>query len=271
MNIVTKELNSFFEAVKFRYGYDFTDYALSSIKRRVKRVMVSDSINTLHELGARILQDEEYFETFIREVTVNVTELFRNPSFYKALRETVIPVLATYPHIKVWIAGCATGEEVYTIAIILKEANLYDRSIIYATDINQEVLNKAKKGVYRINDMQTYSKNYMQAGGKSSFSEYYQAKYGHALMEKSLSKNVVFSAHNLCTDQPFNEFNLILCRNVMIYFNETLQDKVVGLFNRSLCPLGFLCLGDKESLYLNETKKPFKKVGGGENIYRKVN
>jgi len=196
--------------------------------------------------------------------------MFRDPSFYKSLREKVLKRLATYPVVKIWLAGCATGEEAYSVAILLKEEGLLERSIIYATDINQKSLQIAKQGVYSLEGMKTYTSNYLNAGGKNSFSEYYKAKYGSALFEKSLSQNILFSPHNLATDKSFNEFQLIICRNVLMYFNQHLQDKVVDLFYESLCPFGFLGLGDKESLLFSGQKEKFEEIDRKEKIYMRV-
>jgi chemotaxis protein methyltransferase CheR len=195
--------------------------------------------------------------------------MFRDPLFYKSIRENVLKRLATYPVIRVWIAGCATGEEAYSIAILLKEEGLLERSVIYATDINQKSLNKAREGIYGMEHMQNYTRNYMLAGGEHSFSEYYTAKYNSVLFEKSLRKNIVFSVHNLSTDKSFNEFQLIICRNVMIYFNQQLQNRVFDLFHKSLCNFGFLALGNKESLLFYDNKNDFEEVDRKEKIYMK--
>jgi chemotaxis protein methyltransferase CheR len=196
--------------------------------------------------------------------------MFRDPSFYKSLRDKVMKRLATYPSIKIWIAGCATGEEVYSVAILLSEYDLLQRSIIYATDINQKSLRIAKEGIYSLANMKSHTENYIKAGGKKSFSEYYKAKYDSALFSKSLRRNVVFSSHNLTVDRSFNEFQLIICRNVLIYFNQKLQDKVINLFYESLCSLGFLGLGSKESLLFTSCRKNFEEVVKKEKIYMKT-
>ncbi|MBI1769731.1 MAG: protein-glutamate O-methyltransferase CheR [Bacteroidetes bacterium] len=270
MSFDASEFRKLLESIRFLYGYDFTDYSEASMKRRVAHFIRGRKINSLEELGRILLRDEDTFEEFIQEVSVTVTEMFRDPSFYKSLRDKVIKRLATYPTIKIWIAGCATGEEVYSIAILLNEYDLLERSIIYATDINQKSLQIAKEGLYPIANMKTYTENYIKAGGKKSFSEYYKAKYDSVLFNKMLRQNVVLSPHNLTADKSFNEFQLIICRNVLIYFNQNLQDKVINLFYESLCPLGFLGLGGKESLLFASRRKYFEEIVKKERIYMKT-
>jgi chemotaxis protein methyltransferase CheR len=243
-----RELQELLESIRFVYGYDFTDYAEASVKRRINYFMSTNKINDIKELGKCLLRDDHFFEKFVQEFTVNVTEMFRDPVFFKSIRENVIGRLATYPFIKIWVAGCSTGEEVYSMAILLKEEGLLERSVIYATDINQKALQAAKEGIYPLENMKSYTTNYQKAGGKKPFSDYYMAKYDSVLLDKSLKQNIVFSIHNLAVDSSFNEFQLILCRNVLIYFNQALQNKVINLFYDSLCSFGFLALGNKESL-----------------------
>lgn len=267
--IKSDELNEFLESIRFVYGYDFTEYAEASVMRRIENYMQISKIDTLQELGKILLRDDSKFANFVQEFTVNVTEMFRDPSFYKSLSENVLSRLATYPIIKIWIAGCSTGEEVYSIAILLKEANLLDRSLIYATDLNQKSLQKAKEGIFDINNMKSYTINYQKAGGKNSFSDYYVAKYDSVLLSKTLKQNIVFSIHNLAVDKSFNEFQLILCRNVLIYFNQSLQNKVINLFYDSLCPFGFLALGNKESLLFSDKRKQFDDIDRKEKIFIK--
>jgi chemotaxis protein methyltransferase CheR len=269
MSFDTKELKALLESIRAVYGYDFTEYAEASVIRRVENFMTTRKIATLEKLAAMLLNDEKLFEEFIQEVSVTVTEMFRDPAFYKSLRENVMKRLATYPFIKVWIAGCATGEEIYSIAILLHEENLLNRSVIYATDINQRSLQKAKDGVYPLANMKSYTANYQKAGGTGSFSEYYKAKYNSVMFDKALKQNIVFAPHNLATDMSFNEFQLIVCRNVLIYFNQQLQNKVINLFYESLCPFGFLGLGNKESLLFSEKKKLFEEVDKKEKIFMK--
>jgi len=265
-----EELKSFLEAIKFMYGYDFMDYAEASIKRRIMNFMSIYKISSLQELSKLLLKDEHFFEIFIQELSVTVTEMFRDPTFYKSLRENIMERLATYPAIKIWIAGCATGEEVYSIAILLKEEGLLERSIIYATDINQKSIHIAKEGLYSVENMKSYTANYNKAGGKYSLSEYYISKYNSIMFDKSLRQNIVFSPHNLTVDKSFNEFQLIVCRNVLIYFNQQLQNKVINLFHESLCPFGFLALGSKESLLFTDKKTSFEDIDKRERIFMKI-
>lgn len=269
MSSENRDFKELLESIRFVYGYDFTEYAEASVRRRVDHFMNMRKIATLETLGKMILRDEKLFEEFIQEVSVTVTEMFRDPFFYKSLRENVMKRLATYPFIKVWIAGCATGEEVYSLAILLCEEGLLNRSVIYATDINQKSLQIAKDGVYPVEHMKSYTANYQKAGGVKSFSEYYKSKYNSVMFNKSLKQNVVFAAHNLVADKSFNEFQLIICRNVLIYFNQQLQNKVIHLFYESLCPFGFLGLGNKESLLFSEDRKHFEEIDRKEKIFMK--
>jgi len=269
MSFDNKELKDLLESIRFVYGYDFTDYAEASVRRRIEHFMNARKIAALEKMGKMILQDEKLFEEFIQEVSVTVTEMFRDPSFYKSLRENILKRLATYPFIKVWIAGCATGEEIYSVAILLQEEGLLNRSVIYATDINQKSLQIAKDGVYPVENMKTYTANYQKAGGTGSFSEYYKAKYNSVMFDKSLKQNIVFAAHNLAVDKSFNEFQLVICRNVLIYFNQQLQNKVISLFYESLCPFGFLGLGSKESLLFSDKRKNFEEVDRKEKLFIK--
>jgi Methylase of chemotaxis methyl-accepting proteins len=264
-----EELRQFLESVRFVYGYDFTEYSEASVKRRIQAFMDAKKIRSLKELGRLILKDDAAFEQFVQDITVNVTEIFRDPHFFKSLRKHVAGRLATYPFIKVWVAGCSTGEEVYSIAILLKEEGLLDRSVIYATDINQQALQKAREGITSIDHMKTYTENYIKAGGKNAFSDYYKSRYNSVLWDKSLRQNIVFSAHNLAIDRSFNEFQLILCRNVLIYFNQNLQNKVISLFYESLCMFGFLALGNKESLLFSDKRKYFEEIDKREKIFMK--
>lgn len=265
-----KEFTGLLEAIRFMYGYDFTEYAESSIRRRVVRFMATKGIENLADLGKILLNDGYVFEDFVQQLSVTVTEMFRDPFFYKSLREMVVRQLETYPVIKIWIAGCATGQEVFSVAILLKEEGLLSRSILYATDINQHSLQVAREGIYTLSDMKGYTQNYLEAGGKAEFSEYYTAQHNAALFDRELSRNVVYSPHNLAADGSFNEFQLIVCRNVIMYFNQQLQNKVVRLFHDSLCPFGYLGLGSKESLLFSGLKDSFQEVSGRDRIYRKV-
>jgi chemotaxis protein methyltransferase CheR len=270
ISISSLELSDLLESVRLVHGYDFTGYAEASMKRRVAYFMSKHKIDSIGSLARVMLRDDFLFESFIQEVSVTVTEMFRDPPFFKSLRHEVIRRLATYPLIKIWIAGCATGEEVYSMAILLKEENLLDRSLIYATDINQRSLQIAMEGIYPLANMKTYTANYMNAGGKRPFSDYYQAKYSSVLIDRTLRRNVVFAPHNLAIDQSFNEFQLITCRNVLIYFNQQLQNRVINLFYDSLCTFGFLGIGSKESLLFSDKRKQFQEVDSRQKIYMKA-
>jgi chemotaxis protein methyltransferase CheR len=264
-----EEFSYFLNTIKSSYGYDFSEYSEVSLKRRVVKFMSEKNFDSIKHLGNKILNEESLFEEFIQGMSVTVTEMFRDPSFYLSLRNKVLPQLATYPVIKIWMAGCATGEEVYSMAILLQEENLYNKSLIYATDINQQSIKTAKEGIYPINKMKGFTSNYIQSGGKESFSNYYKADSGAVLFNKSLRKNLVFAAHNLTSDKSFNEFQLILCRNVLIYFNQTLQNKIINLFYDSLCQFGILGLGNKESLLFTDKRRMFEEVDKKEKIFIK--
>ena len=251
------------------YGYDFLEYSHASIKRRISRLYGLDNFVSFAEFRYTVKSDKKYFKRFLEEITVNVTEMFRDPSFYKALRNDVLPALGTYPFIRIWVAGCSTGEEAYSLAILLKELNLLGKSLIYATDINPSVLEKAKKGMFPINYLKGYSENYLQSGGTKDFSSYYTANYSLAKFDETLSSKMIFSTHNLVSDRSFNEFQLILCRNVLIYFDKDLQHKVFQLFDNSLEKLGYLALGSKESLDFWPKAKGYKRIRT-EKIWRKL-
>lgn len=252
------------------YGYDFTNYSRASLKRRVNRLMSHDRFLSFAEFRFRVKNDREYFNRFVEQVTVNVTEMFRDVSFYKSLREDVLPVLATWPLIRIWHAGCSTGEEVYSMAILLHEANLLNKSLLYATDINPAVLAKVRSGIFPLSQMKQYSENYILSGGRKDFSSYYTAQYDAARFDEFLGKKIVLATHNLVSDSSFNEFQLILCRNVMIYFDKPLQDRTLNLFYDSLEVLGFLALGSKETLKFTDIHKKFKQLDNKEKIWRKI-
>lgn len=251
------------------YGYDFNDYTQASLKRRVNRLFINDRFPSFAELRYRLRNDETYFTHFIEEITVNVTEMFRDPVFFKSLREQVLPILATYPFIRVWHAGCSTGEEVYSTAIILKESNLLHKSLLYATDLNPEVVKKAASGIFPIAHMKQYSENYHATGGREEFSTYYTAGYDRVIFQDELKKRMVFSTHNLVSESTFNQFQLIMCRNVLIYFEKTLQGKVFALFHDSLENLGFLALGSKETLSMPGLLSRYEQLGK-QKIWRKI-
>jgi chemotaxis protein methyltransferase CheR len=252
------------------YGYDFTNYSKASIKRRLIRLISNDRFPSFAEFRFRLKNDKDYFKRFLEQVTVNVTEMFRDASFYRTLREEVLPVLATWPLIRIWHAGCSTGEEVYSMAILLHEANLLHKSLLYATDINPAVLQQLRTGIFPLGQMKTYSENYIHSGGKRDFSSYYTAQYNGAKFSDYLGSKMVVATYNLVSDRSFNEFQLIVCRNVMIYFDKPLQDRTIKLFYDSLEPLGFLALGSKETLRFTELETRFKQMSNKEKIWRKT-
>jgi len=264
------EIELLLEGVYRHYGFDFRSYAYASIRRRLWKRVEGERLATISELQARILHDPDTMERLLLDLSVNVTAMFRDPSFYKEFRERIIPLLRTYPFIRIWHAGCSTGEEVFSMAIVLEEEGLYDRARLYATDINDVVLQRARQGIFPLDRMQEYTENYLRAGGKRSFSEYYTAKYDGALFAPSLTRNIVFSQHNLVTDRSFSEFHVIFCRNVLIYFDKTLQNRVHSLFYDSLVMLGILALGSKESLKFSKYEPCYEKLSPIEKLYRKV-
>lgn len=251
------------------YGYDFTRYSKASLKRRIIRLCALDKIPSYAELRYKVRSDETYFKRFVEEITVNVTEMFRDPSFYKSLRDDILPVLGTKPFIRIWHAGCSTGEEVYSMAILLQEANLLRKSLLYATDLNPSVLEKVRKGIFPLNQMKQYSESYIASGGIHDFSKYYTANYGQAKFNNELSEKIIISTHNLVSDSSFNEFDLILCRNVLIYFDKELQDRVLKLFDESLGTLGYLALGTKETLKFSAVHSKFRQLNR-EKIWKKI-
>lgn len=269
-NLEDIEIQLLLEGIYRYYGFDFRNYAPSSLKRRVHRIMQSEEITHISALQERILHDVDYLERFLLGLTVHVTSMFRDPSFFISFRQRVIPLLRTYPFIRIWHAGCSTGQEVYSMAILLQEEGLYHRCRIYATDMNESVLQQARSGIYSLRLMQEYTQLYLKAGGKRSFSEYYTAAYESAIFRSFLKENIVFSPHNLATDHSFNEFNVILCRNVLIYFNPTLQKRVHQLFYDSLCPFGILGLGRQETLKLTAFEQHYEELDRGDRIYRRL-
>lgn len=251
------------------YGYDFSQYSRASFKRRINRICLIDRFTSYAELRYTLMNDPEYLKRFVEEITVNVTEMFRDPSFFKALREDILPQLGTYPLIRIWVAGCSTGEEAYSIAILLKEAGLYHKCLIYGTDINPSVLEKARAGVFPIQQMKLYTENYILSGGKKEFSDYYTANYDNVRFDSSLKEKLILSTHNLVSDSSFNSFQLIICRNVLIYFDKTLQEHVFKLFDESLENLGYLALGSKETLRFSNLDKNYNQVDN-QKIWKKV-
>jgi chemotaxis protein methyltransferase CheR len=263
------ELYLFLEALCQRYGYDFRNYAQASVKRRVRHLLAKSGYTRISEMLPRLLYDETFAQSAIYDFSISVTEMFRDPDFYRSLRKNVVPYLKTYPFIKVWHAGCATGEEVYSLAIVLQEEGLYERATIFATDFNEMVLEKAREGIYPLKDIRQYTSNYQKAGGERPFADYYHAQYESAIMNQSLKRNITFASHNLVTDGVFGEMHLIFCRNVLIYFDKTLQNRVLKLFADSLNHGSFLCLGSKETLEFSEVINSFKIVDERTKIYQK--
>jgi chemotaxis protein methyltransferase CheR len=264
------EIELLLEAVYRHYGFDFRSYAYSSLRRRLWKRIHAEGLSTVSALQERVLHDAETLERLLDDLSVSVTAMFRDPSFYQAFRDHAIPLLRTYPFIRVWHAGCSTGEEVFSMAILLQEEGLYDRARIYATDMNETVLRRARAGIFPLDRMQEYTENYIRAGGRRSFSEYYTAGYGGALFTPALLRNVVFAQHNLVTDRSFSEFNAILCRNVLIYFDKALQAQVHRLFYDSLSTFGVLGLGSKETLRFSKFESCYEQLVAGEKLYRKV-
>lgn len=264
------EIELLLEGVYRHYGFDFRSYAYASIRRRLWKRIEAERLTSISELQALVLHEPDAMERLLLDLSVSVTAMFRDPKFYQVFRAEVVPLLRTYPFIRIWHAGCSTGEEVYSTAILLEEEGLLERSRIYATDINDAVLQQARAGIFPLNRMQEYTDNYIRAGGKRSFSEYYTAKYDGALFSPALTRNVVFSQHNLVTDRSFSEFNVIFCRNVLIYFDRSLQNQVHALFYDSLVMFGILALGSKESLRFSQYEPCYEKLDAREKLYRKV-
>jgi len=266
---VDVEVRLLMEAIYAKYSQDFREYAGSSQKRRVLYALQKLDCDTISTLQSKVLHDPTIFQQLMQILTIPFSEMFRDPAFFLALREHVMPVLRTYPSLKIWIAGCSTGEEVYSLAILLKEEELLARTILYATDINPAVLEKARQGIYPLESLRHYTTNYQAAGGKAAFSDYYTAAYNAGRFDRSLVENVTFADHSLATDSVFSEVHLVLCRNVLIYFQKTLQDRALGLFHESLCHRGFLGLGTKESLDFSGYAEHFEPVVKQERIFRK--
>lgn len=264
-----RELDLLINEVYEYYGYDFSGYSQASFGRRVSRLMEVDGFKSFADFLSKVRSEPEYFKRMVEEITVNVTEMFRDPAFYRVLRTTILPELATKPFIRIWHAGCSTGEEVYSMAIMLEEANLMHKALLYATDINPQVLETAKKGIFPLRMMKEYSENYVHSGGKNDFSGYYTANYGFAKFNERFTEKMVFAQHNLVSDRSFNEFDLILCRNVLIYFDKQLQDHALSLFDESLANLGYLALGTKESIKFSSIQKKYQQLGR-DKIWKKI-
>jgi chemotaxis protein methyltransferase CheR len=264
-----EEITELIDLIKKVHGFDFSEYSKASLKRRLTRIMLIKK-HEFYDLKHRLVNDPDFFQDFLEEITVNVTEMFRDPSFYKAVNAQVVPYLNTYQHIKIWSAGCASGEEAYSLAIMMQAAGLKDKSFIYGTDVNTVVLKEARKGIYSFRSIKAYAENYQLAGLPGSLTDHFTTMYDAASIHSELKVNTLFSVHNLISDTVFNEFQLISCRNVFIYFETSLQEKVLDLFYKSLCPHGFLCLGSKETIRSEAFSKKFKPVNQKENIYQKV-
>jgi chemotaxis protein methyltransferase CheR len=264
------ELALLLEGVYRFYGFDFREYAPASLRRRVWRRVQAEGLSTISALQERLLHDPACMERLLLDLSINVTAMFRDPSFYLTFRRQVVPLLRTYPFTRIWVAGCSTGEEVYSLSILLQEEGVYERARIYATDINESVLDRARSGVFPLEKMREYTENYISAGGTRAFSEYYLAKYDGAQFQRTLVDNVVFAQHNLVSDRSFNEFNVIICRNVMIYFDRALQDRVHRLFYDSLMTFGILVLGAKESIRFSPYVDCYEELDAGERVYKKV-
>lgn len=263
------ELELFLDSLYRRYGYDFRHYARASVRRRARHILSKSGYKRLSDLIPVLLHDEQFAANIIYDFSITVTEMFRDPDFYRAVRHVVAPYLKTYPFIKIWTAGCATGEEVYSLAILLQEEGLYNRVKLYATDFNDIALRKAADGIYPLKDVQQYTSNYQKAGGTRSFADYYHAEYDSAIMDQSLKSNINFTHHNLVTEGAFSEMHVIFCRNVLIYFDRSLQNWALNTFANSLTRGGFLCLGSKETLEFSSVYNQFRVVDAEHRIYQK--
>ncbi len=264
------ELELLLQAIYLKYGYDFREYSRAHIKRRVLHYIANRGLLNISNLQHHLLTEKKVFDELLQELSINVTEMFRGPGFYKAIREKVAGLLKTYPYLKIWHAGCSTGEEVYSMAILLKEEGLYDRTRIYATDFNPRVVKSAKEATFPLKYIKEYTSNYQKSGGRESFSDYYRATNTSVIFDKSLKENMVFAEHNLVTDKVFAEVNMIISRNVLIYFNRNLQNQVLNLFNESLVTGGFLGLGNKETLSFSDMAPRYKVIDAREKIYKKT-
>ena len=269
-DIENLEIELLLEAIYQRYGYDFRCYARASIRRRIIHFMHLTGADSIAEMIPPLIHDESFFEKMVREFSITVTEMFRDPPMFLALRKEIVPLLKSYANLKIWHAGCATGEEAYSLAILMEEEELGRRTTFFATDFNDIALAKAKEGIFSLNNARQYSLNYQMAGGKVSFSDYYHAQYGAMVIKNALKSKITFANHNLVIDQVFTETHLILCRNVMIYFNNDLQERVLQLFYESLVYGGFLCLGTKESMSRSKYQNKFKEIDTKNKIYQKT-
>ncbi len=264
------EIKLFIDMLFYKYGYDFREYSRAHMKRRIKhRIEIEPNMKTVSDFIHEVLWNEAYFRKIVSDFSINVTEMFRDPSFYKKIREEVVPILKTYPFIKIWHAGCSTGQEVYSMAILLEEEGLLSRTQIYATDFNDIVLKKAREGIYSTDYIKDYERNYKHSGGRHSLSDYYHEAYNSLIFDQRLKEKILFSNHNLVTDGVFGEMNMIICRNVLIYFERELQNKVFSLFKNSLCYGGILGIGSKESMHFSDVRSKFKTLDAEEKIFVK--
>ncbi len=264
-----RDILQLLEAIHDHYGYDFRDYSPAHIRRRILQRLRLFHLDSVAELERLVLHDRSAMSQLLRDLSINVTEMFRDPDFYLALRRLVVPLLKTWSFVRIWHAGCSTGEEVYSMAILLKEEGLYDRVQIYATDFNPYALECAREGIFPADSMQRYARNYQRAGATASFADYFHASYESAIMDPALKKNILWANHNLVTDSDFAEIHLVICRNVMIYFNRSLQQRVHGLFHRCLANGGILCLGSKESLVGSSYQRAYEELDRQQKIYKK--
>ncbi|MBJ6135654.1 protein-glutamate O-methyltransferase CheR [Ochrobactrum sp. Q0168] len=264
------EIRLLLEALFLRYHYDFRNYSLGSIRRRLKQAREQLGFASFSAMQNQLLHDPDMLSHLLRFLTVQVSDMFRDPDYFRAIREQVVPHLRTYPSLKVWIAGCSSGEELYSMVILFREEGLEDRTLFYATDINQDALSAAEAGVFALDRVRSFTENHQRSGGRMSLSDYYQAAYGRVVFDKSLRRNVVFSDHSLATDAAFGEMHLISCRNVLIYFDHALKNRVLGLFKESLIHKGFLGLGAKESVRFSDHAGTFADFVREEKIYQKV-
>lgn len=264
------EIRLLLDAIYHRFHYDFRSYSMASLRRRIGQACTQLGCETVSALQSRLIHESDLFPRLLQFLTVQVSDMFRDPSFYRALRERIVPVLQTYPSVKVWVAGCSTGEEAYSLAILLHEEGLLDRALIYATDINPEALRRAEEAVYPLERVAAFTENHRASGATRSLSEYYTAAYGSAVLDRSLKKRMVFSDHSLATDSVFAEVHLVSCRNVLIYFDRALQDRAVGLMKESLVRRGFLGLGAKETLQFSAHAAEFESFIEGEPWYRRL-
>ncbi|WP_420627441.1 CheR family methyltransferase [Candidatus Leptofilum sp.] len=263
------EIRLLLDGIYEHYGYDFRDYAPETLKRRIQNRVRNENLTSVSGLLEKALHDQDCFYRLVADLSITVSTMFRNPGLFVSFRNEIVPYLKTYPFIRIWHAGCGKGEEVYSMAILLYEEGLHERCRIYATDMNQDALKQARQGIFPLKQMQEYTRNYQAAGGQNSFSEYYAANYDNAIFHPWLRENILFSRHNLTIDGPFNEFNVILCRNVMIYFNRELQNRVHHLFYNSLATIGFLILGRSETIKFTPYETNYEAVGKHGNTYKK--